>query len=67
MDGVTTKTKEETTIIVTAEVNENKEDSDSEYEDKVPDWLAKAYGSQLEKKSFYDPREIVNYRSSLIS
>lgn len=60
MDVAENKIKKETKVIIAKEENIDNEEPNSEYEDNVPDWIAKAYGSKLEKKSFYDPGEVVS-------
>ena len=60
MDVTETKIKKEIKIIIAKEENIDNEEPNSVYEDNVPDWVAKAYGSKLEKKSFYDPGEGVS-------
>ena len=60
MDVMETKIKKDTSVTIAIEENIDNEEPNSEYEDKVPDWVAKAYGSKLEKKSFYDPGEVVS-------
>ena len=64
MDGIPKIAKEDTKITVDVELIENNEEAKSELEDNVPDWIAKAYGSKSDKKSFYDPRELVSLQNS---
>ena len=64
MDGIPKIANEDTKITVDVELIENNEEAKSELEDNVPDWIAKAYGSKSDKKSFYDPRELVSLQNS---
>ena len=64
MDGIPKIAKEDTKITVDVELIENNEEAKSELEDNVPDWIAKAYGSKSDKKSFYDPRELVSLQNN---
>ena len=63
MDGIPKFAKEDTKSTVNIDEIENNE-VNSELEDNVPNWIAKAYGSKSDKKSFYDPRELVSLQNS---
>ena len=62
MDGIPKFAKEDTKLTVNIDEIEN--EVNSELEDNVPNWIAKAYGSKTDKKSFYDPRELVSLQNS---
>ena len=64
MDSTPIITKEDTKITVNDEELENNEEEKSELADNVPNWIAKAYGSKSDKKSFYDPRKLVSLQNS---
>ena len=42
---------------INAEEKAKDDDPNSDMNEKVADWVAKAYGSQQRKRSFYDPDE----------
>ena len=64
MDGIPKFAKEDKKLTFNINQIENNEEVKSELEDNVPNWIAKAYGSKSDKKSFYDPRELVSLQNS---
>ena len=64
MDSIPKIAKEDTKITVNDEELENNEEEKSELADNVPNWIAKAYGSKSDKKSFYNPRKLVSLQNS---
>ena len=64
MDGIPKIAKEDKKLTVIDEELEIDEEEKSELADNVPNWIAKAYGSKSDKKSFYDPRKLVSLQNS---
>ena len=62
MDGSWTAAVEQTENTVSKEEIKNNQETITEFEDEVPDWIAKAYGSKSDKKSFYDSSELVSFQ-----